>query len=209
MATAGAEPERPPTYHPRLEFAVTAEQDGVDGRVELLEDARITPGQRSALERWHHGAECDGTIVEVCRSVESYELMLSRFRLVDHNGSELGLRELEEPFAEVELVYLGPDRRPTYMVTVDMSIGAGAYNGPVTRFAEVSRGALHWLTAVDASGHVEEIAVMSSLRTAWHLTPRLDGRGQDILFMYAVAADSGRRVRCVFRRDLNADSGTT
>jgi len=86
--------------------------------------------------------------------------------------------------AEVTSVHLYGDRRATYLVTVDLGAGLGSYSGPVTRLAEVRQGQLHWVQGWDVRLEQDsELRLLSSLKTAWRLVPRRDGRGQEILLL--------------------------
>ena len=91
---------------------------------------------------------------------------------------------VERAVAEVTSVRLYGDRRATYLVTVALGAEFGSYSGALTRLAEVRQGHLHWVQERDV--HMEqdtELRLLSSLKTAWRLLRRRDGRGQEILLV--------------------------
>lgn len=184
----------PATYRARVAF-VAVPANGVEGRIELLEDDRIRSEQRPMLEDWYHGSPCDPSLGSSCASMDLGTLLPARVRLVDDRNREIAALTLELPFAEIKEVHLRPDAaRRTYLVTVDMSAGGGSTNGPLTRLLEVMGGTLRWASAVDGvAGATEEIDLTSSARSAWRLTKRPDGSGEDLLELWCplVFADAG------------------
>ena len=104
-------------------------------------------------------------------------------RVVRSDGSIADAADLERPHAQLAHARLyGDAARETYLVTVDYSVGAGSYAGPITSFVEVIDGRLKWLDAADGTtGATERIHVMRSLKTIWQIAPARAGAGQDIL----------------------------
>lgn len=158
------------------------------GRLELLEDARIRPELRPELRVTDAGIDCSRPGSEglrvFCASLSGNPVRPAMLRVVTPAGQELGAQELERALAEISLVRLYGGERPTYTVTVDFSVGSGSYGGPVTRLAEVTRGRLVWLRAVEPrTRHDEEIRLPATPKAAWQFSARRGGSGQDILLV--------------------------
>lgn len=86
--------------------------------------------------------------------------------------------------ADLGVARLYGSARRTYLVTVDLSSGAGSYSGPYTRLAEPAGGSFGWVTAVDSLGaRADTITLVQTLETVWRAVPRTDGRGQELLMV--------------------------
>jgi hypothetical protein len=88
----------------------------------------------------------------------------------------------ERPLADLAVVRLYGSERRTYLFTVDLSAGVGSYSGPFTRLAEPDSQGFGWLLA-DSARMGDTITLVSTLKTAWRVMPRADGRGQDLLMV--------------------------
>ncbi len=166
----------PSGYYRRGSLAVTKDPTGVDGAVELLEDARIRREQLKPEQRLG-GDPCapvgGAPSPAFCENVKA--LRFARVRLVSSDGVELSTLTLERPLASVEMVHLRTDV-PSYQVTVDLTAEFGSYSGPSTRFAEVTNGKLQWLSAIEVqSGKPVPVAVATTLKTEWNLSPTASG----------------------------------
>jgi len=176
-----------PGYVVHATVPLSKRVDGVDGRLELLEDARVTPELRVQFwARQDHGTYCaatDDSNRKFCTSAEGEPLRPALLRIVDDGGRELVVQKQERPLGELRVEQLrGEHGRPSYAVTIDFSVGMGSYNGPVTRFAEVRDGRLVWLRSVDAQGkHPEPISLMTSLKSAWKIVPSTATGTREIL----------------------------
>jgi hypothetical protein len=167
----------------RATFVVKREVDGIDGLVEFLEDERIRLEQLPRDGNVLGGDPCKPVLEEpvpvFCKAIKG-GLRPARLRLVSADGNQLSTLEVARPLAAVEAVALRAGVT-NIQVTVDFSAGFGSYSGPVTKFAELKNGTLGWLGALDAAtGRMADIVVMSSLKTAWKLTPAVAG-GREIL----------------------------
>jgi hypothetical protein len=174
-------------YAVRVSFELTLERDGLSGRLELLESAALR-----AAERDQHRRDASPPAI---------------LRVVDASGTERSVRVLERAVAELEVEHLYGDARTTYFVTVDRSRDGTESDGSTTQLVEVREGALHGLRARRGQELEIDLLVLTSPRSAWQLTPRRDGRGQDILFVswnpYAVEPPihaSAPRSRVVYAR---------
>jgi hypothetical protein len=160
-------------YHRRL--SIDAHDAGVSGRVELLEDARITAAVRSAIAAAYAvGARpCVDERAEgadFCASVESRPLRPAILQLVGTQGNDLGHLTLER--ATATLSPMPVSRRDTVLaVTVDLSADAGSYSGPVVRFIGAKGGRLAWTQTADGNGTTADLALVTTLKTGWRLDP--------------------------------------
>jgi hypothetical protein len=174
-----------PAYAVQTAFAVTRGRDGVDGRVELLQDARIRPAMHEAIREAYGDDPCSAdpppVLRDLCPPRGRRPLLPARLRLVDASGRVVESRAFERPLAELSVAHLYADARPTYLATVDLSAGFGSYSGPLTRPVEVRDGRLRWLTALDARTQRDDsLFLVLTLKTGWRLIPRAAG-GRDIL----------------------------
>ena len=72
--------------------------------------------------------------------------------------------------------------KPSYLVTRDLSVGMGSYNGPATFFYDIIGGKLKPIEYLDRETRKrKQITLMRSLKTNWKLVESKDGGSQDIL----------------------------
>src|ERR1035437_3341788 len=154
-------------------------QNQIDGKLQILEDARLTPQLRKML--WGTGGDMQDD--DPARSVfKSDPPHNAQVRIVTNKGTIVETSPLERPLAKLSRTLLYGTPRPTYLVTVDYSAGFGSYNGPVTLPLEVQDGRLHWLEATDsATGKKEQIELMQSLKTTWKIVDSASKTGKEIL----------------------------
>jgi hypothetical protein len=173
--------------HPHLvvvsTLTLTAASDGFNGKLELLEDARLTPALEKKL--WGSGGpemaldENDPRYKDLTTNL----LLNAVLRLKDTHGKTVAQSELEREQARIRFERLHPGRR-AILVTTDLSAGAGSYSGPLTELMTVAGGRLKTVVARDAeSGESEPIRLMITLKTAWKLVPAAGARNnlEDIL----------------------------
>jgi len=162
---------------------------GIDGFLQLLQDVRLTEAHRSAM--WGTGLGDDA-----CSSksmISENDELLKPFKTVPLMGTGIRIIDKEERITEskhyrcvslanMEEVKLYDSERPTYLLTLDESQGWGSYNGLITYFVEVVGGRLKWLEFIDKrTGKKEQMALLSSLKTAWKIVPSKNRRGKNIL----------------------------
>jgi hypothetical protein len=143
--------------------------DGFDGRLELLEDDRLTPELDKLL--WMSGGPEMALDSKDPRYVAltSAPLRPALINLVDAHSNKVASRKLEREGAHIKTVSLIPGHRVVF-VTTDLSAGFGSYSGPFTQLIDVSRGRLDVLEARNSqSGKLEPIALADTLKTAWKL----------------------------------------
>lgn len=171
-------------YRVYQSIQVHSDIERFDGHIQLLQDDRVIGTIREDLWGSDDARWCsDGTpLKDFCASIQKEPLLPAMVRLVGIGGFVHDNRTMRRELASMSVHRLYGDERPTYLITVDHSIGQGSYNGPATRLAEVKAGKLAWLTAFDANdGKEDEISLTESLKKRWRLFPRSDGKGQDIL----------------------------
>jgi len=183
-STTPQEATPPEGYRVFQSMQLDLKSDGLDGSLQLLQDERVVGPIRDEL--W--GSDChmwcfDGTdLREFCASIGKKPLLPAMVCLVRTDGSVADSRTMERELASLTVHHLYDSRRPTYFVTADYSVGAGAYNGPSTFLAEVKEGKLQWLEVYNPkTGQKQEIVLKKALKRAWKLLPRALGPGQQIV----------------------------
>jgi hypothetical protein len=140
--------------------------DGVDGELQLMQDARLTASLKKEL--WATG--------------DLGTLRNAVLRIVKSDGTLTDSAELEKPLAQLKRTRLYAGNRFTYLVTADYSAGAGSYSGPATSLMEINQGRIHWLYAMDAeTGKPERLTLARTLKSVWKIVAAPDGSGHDIL----------------------------
>jgi len=164
-------------------LTLTTAQDGFDGRLELLEDARLTPDLQKVL--WGSG----GVEMALDAGDPRYTMLTSTplrnavLRLRDAHGKMVAETGLRRELARMRFERLHAGQR-TILVTTDLSAGFGSYSGPLTELFEVTGGGLKPVLARNAESELSEpIRLASTLKSAWKLTEAAGGRGgqKDIL----------------------------
>jgi hypothetical protein len=152
-------------------LVLNRESDGVDGKLELLEDARLTPAIRKTLWQVGDPTVAFGEDSAQTRALATPPLLHAVLRLRDGSGKTLFEKKLKRELAQIEFESIHPGQR-TIFVTTDLSIGFGSYAGPSTELLEVSGQRLEAVTARGPkTGEVDPIEVMRSLKTEWKLAP--------------------------------------
>ena len=177
--TDGAQAPRSSQYKTTARLPLSQASNGIDGYLELLQDARLTPELTGLI--WGTGEidiNDDPKLVEF----KSNPPHNGAIQVVDRAGRILEVKNLERPLAKLRSAQLYRDARLTYLLTVDYSAGAGSYNGPITSLVEVKNGHLRWLQATElGTGKTGEISLMESLKTTWRLVAAPGGKGKQIL----------------------------
>ena len=210
LVVTGARDHTPPAAGYGLHSAMSlgTPTDRVRGRIELLEDARITPDMRHAIADAYGGDPCAGNpaaLRALCHAPDRAPLRHAMLRLVDARGRVVATQLAERPLAELSAARLYGSRRRTYLYTVDLGIGAGSYAGPLTRLLEPDARGFGWLTADSAGVARGPIALVSTLKSAWRFAPQSHGKGQDLLMLLCrpdlrVGRDSTARFVLTYKR---------
>lgn len=168
-------------------FPLTKDSDQVEGRLELLEDARIQPTMREAIAEAYGGDPCADhpapSLQSFCATPNHGPLKPAALRLVDARGRVVARDTAVRPLASLAAIRLYGRPRRTYLFTVDLSAGFGSYSGPYTRLSEPDSIGFGWVTADSGGVPGDTIGLSSTLKTAWRAEPREDGRGQDLLMV--------------------------
>lgn len=186
---AGAAALLPEGYKVFQSVALKRDAHGLDGALQVLEDARVTAEVRESL--W--ATSTDPTVAldkddPAAKRFAEEKIRPARVRLVDSADRVLDERTFEVPLAELERERLaaGP-RQPTFFVTVDETTGMGHSASPATLLATVADGKLRWETVVRA-GTTREIILGRGLEGDWRLD-RQKGGPTDILAFSCLCAD--------------------
>lgn len=157
--------------------SVVQMKNGVDGTLELLEDARLTEDDRKILNE--HDPDVDLNRSPRFREKPVYSAII---RLRTKDSRVFHDLKLEKPTAELQSVKLGSDGDTAFFITQDFGIGMGSYNGPVTKILNLGSHPLVWASALDQRTNKRiEISLMRSLKTAWNFAPSKNNVGKDIL----------------------------
>ena len=159
-----------PILSVRQSVELTSTSDGFAGRLELLEDARLTDDLDKVL--WCSGGP-EMALDEKdphYRQLTTVPLQNALLRLKDQHGNKIQEMELEREQARIRAESLHPGHH-TFFVTTDLSSGFGSYSGPLTQLLDVSHGRLYVVNARDAkSAALEPIHLASTLKTAWKIS---------------------------------------
>jgi hypothetical protein len=153
--------------------------NGVDGDLELHQDARLTLKLSSRL--WGTGDINidDDPELAMFKTEPPRNAVI---QIVDQSGKVLESKRLERPLAKLRTAQLYGDSRLTYLLTVDYSAGFGSYSGPITNLVEVKSGHLQWVESTEIkTGSTGTISLMESLKTTWKFVDAPDGKGKQIL----------------------------
>ena len=171
VAATSVLPAQQPDLVVAKSLMLAAESDGFDRRLELLEDARLTPDLKQTL--WGSG----GTDLALDLNDPRYKGFASNplrkavVRVENASQRIVFEKALERELARIHVELLHTGRR-TILITTDLSIGMGSYAGPLTKLFQVMEGRLEEVSALNAqSGRIEPIGLMRSLKTEWKTAP--------------------------------------
>jgi hypothetical protein len=107
-------------------------------------------------------------------SLPEKDILQALLLVVDSEKKVVYSEELGRESARLDRVFLYRDKaKPTFIITTDYSIGAGSYNGPISRLLEVTEKGIVYLLP-------DNTGLMNSLKAAW---ATVDGNGsKDIIF---------------------------
>jgi hypothetical protein len=181
--TLAADGAAPAGYRVHQSIDLDRGRDGAAGRIELIQDERLTEARREEMEGGDFGTYCgDDTSDPFCNSLRRVPPRPAVVRWIGPEGRVRDSRVLERELAWMERRDLEPDGALSFSVTVDRSIGMGSYAGPVTTFFHIRRGRIHEIAARDVdSGEYVPLRVLHSLKTDWRLYHRYEDAIPDIL----------------------------
>jgi hypothetical protein len=172
-----------PTLAVKARFDLTPDADGFTGRLELLEDARITPALDKRM--WQSGGPdmaldpSDPLLTQLAAS----PLQAAVLRLRDARGTVVAEKKLKREQARLEAHQLHPGHRSIF-VTTDLSAGFGSYSGPFTEILDLTEGALNSVQARNSGTHATElISLAETLKRDWKIVSSAPGSAgsKDIL----------------------------
>jgi hypothetical protein len=181
----------PPGYSEHIAFSLVRARDGLEGRIQVLEDSRIQPTMREAIrEAWGENPCVERpphVLQSLCDAADHAPLRPALLRLLDARGDAIAERVAERPLADLSMMQLhdsASESRTTYFFTIDLSAGAGSYSGPYTMLAEPTSRGFGWLVATDSIGnHADTVRLVSTLKSSWKVVPHAGGQSEDILML--------------------------
>jgi hypothetical protein len=160
---------------------------GVEGWLEVLTDARLS--QNLKREMWGVG---DWPFVLPQNDPRSKVFakqppLNATLRVLDRQSHVVDTKKLEMPLARISEEQI-QGQHPTFMVTVDYSVGFGSYAGLSTFLLDITDGKLAWASAMDlASETTVPILLAKTLKSDWKVIPF--GPNKDILRVYCQPGD--------------------
>lgn len=159
---------------------------GIDGRLELLRDARVND-DISLIEMNGETSELDDLNTKEAEIKEMFEKVPPRtaiFRLLDARGRIAASKSLQCVRAEFKAVKLYATAKPTFEVICNYQNAAPVW-GAESRFAEIAEGKIQWLEAFDSKTNEKvEMAFVNSHRIGWEFGRAAKGKSRDILSVY-------------------------
>ena len=173
MIACNAADKRQQAYEITQEFGLSQEENGMNGKIELLMDVRLTPSVREQL--WDKG---DWSFVlssesELFKDFSTFPPRNAKLIIRDETGKVVAERALERPLASLE--ECGPNRggKGGYLLTVDFSIGSGSYNGPGTTLLQVLNRTFLYAEAINVATRKRKvIRLTKSLKSDWRIETR-------------------------------------
>lgn len=156
---------------------------GIDGKIEVLRDARITGDVfiRQAKGFTPDVPDNDAKLKEMFEKAPIRPIVL---RVVAANGKIIDSKALECISAEFKAVRLYANAKQSYQITCDYDNFA-PYDGDEDSFFEVSKGKIQRLEAFDSkTGEKVEMAFVDSHRVGWKIAHVGAGKNRDILSVF-------------------------
>jgi hypothetical protein len=156
--------------------------NGIDGALQVLTDSRLSSDLQKQM--WGVG---DWSFVLPQGDTRRAEFEGSpprnaELRIVTDTSLVLRNVSLEQPLARVTQAHVR-NRKTSFLVAVDYSVGFGSYAGVTTLLLDVVDGQFQWADSTSIDTHEsEQIRLPDTLKSAWKLVP-FHGN-QDILWAY-------------------------
>jgi hypothetical protein len=180
VTLAACSPGKPIEYVVHQSVVVADAGKPTERRVEILEDARLTPAMRDAM--WGGsknpadflvapGVKADDALKKSFGETETRHALV---RLIDLDGKALAERRLDcELAAMSDHALPQPGGRQVWALGNDCATGDGLYAGMITHFFTVEADKIVWQHYKDATnGEDEELTVVQAPRITWHLMPK-------------------------------------
>jgi hypothetical protein len=154
---------------------LTKRSNQLDGLLILLIDKRVAGLEATLRSDGYDPMEhLDTKFESEAYSLPEKDILQALLLVVDSEKKVVYSEELGRESARLDRVFLYRDKaKPTFIITTDYSIGAGSYNGPISRLLEVTEKGIVYLLP-------DNTGLMNSLKAAW---ATVDGNGsKDIIF---------------------------
>ncbi len=185
---AARTPDLPQGYAIRQSIALHKKTYGIDGTLEVLEDAHVTPALQKAM--WRVTADPRFVLADNDPHralIEKDPLRMAHVRLVTHDGRILFEDKFVWPLAEIEVAPLTNGGNPVIFVTTDNTTSFGSYKGTATRLLEFHRagakaGDKDRAPAYASIGEDPKPALLiRSQKSDWRLAK--NARGEDVIHL--------------------------
>jgi hypothetical protein len=164
-------------------FKLNKSFSGIDGKIELLRDARLADDV-SVMQAKGFLPDFTGEDAKTKEVFEKAPISPAVLRVVDGGGKIVDAKALECISARIEAVKLYATAKPTYQVTCHYANFA-PYDGEEATFVEVSKGRLQRLEAFDSrTGAKIEMAFVYSHRVGWEFSHPASGKSKDIFSVF-------------------------
>jgi hypothetical protein len=179
-----------PAYGISQQFDLSQRQNGMDGKIELWMDVRLTPSVRERL--WGKG---DWSVVlppesELFKEFTALPPGNAKLRLKDQSGKIVVERNLDRPLAELKECIPSGGGKAGYLLTLDDSAGFGSYNGLGTAVLQVANARLNEAGATNVSTRQQEtIRLAKTLKSDWRI--QSGGQGTEILSLSSHPGSDG------------------
>ena len=186
----------PEGYAVRQSIKLDRATYGIEGSLEVLEDARITPELQKAM--WRVSADPRQVLADNDPHRSTFEkngLRDARVRLVTSDGRIAFEDKFVWPLAEIEITPLTNSGDPVIFVTTDNTTNFGSYKGTATRLLEFNRGKTKDNTPAYASiGEDPKPALLiRSQKSDWRLAK--NARGAPVIQLVNVYPDVNGNIR--------------
>ena len=185
----------PKGYAVRQSIKLDRATYGIDGSLEVLEDARITPELQKAM--WRVSADPRQVLADNDPHRTTFEkdsLRDAKVRIVTRDGRLAFEDKFVWPLAEVEVTPLTNAGDPVIFVTTDNTTNFGSYKGTATRLLEFKRDAKDAAPSYASIGEDPKPALLiRSKKSDWRLTK--DARGTSVIQLVKVYPDVNGNIR--------------
>lgn len=182
--------KKQPAYATVQEFRLTQKQNGTDGKIELLMDARLTPAVREQM--WGKGEWSQVLSPETAlfKEFKASPPRKAKLRIKNEAGRVVAERSLDRPLAELKECAAGGCGGAEYFLTVDFTAGFGSYSGLGTTLLQISKGTLQDAKAIHVSTHRQEpIRLAKTLKSDWRIAT--GNQGTEILALSSHPGSDG------------------
>lgn len=179
------------------EFALKQKPHGVNGKLQLSMDARLTGPARDKM--WGHG---DWSFalkpeMELYKDFSAFPPCNAKLQIKDDKDKLVFDRFLNRQLAKLE--ELDAVGNSTFLLTVDYSTGFGSYAGLETSLLQVAGAGLRDLDALDVSTQQREpIRLAKSLKSGWTISKV--SNGLEVLSLWCRPTPNGATFNLMFTR---------